>query len=123
MERAVKTIGELKRLGISISIDDFGTGYSSLKYLNQFSIDLVKIDKILIDNINGNLTNYNIVASMLELCAKLNLKAMAEGIEDIDQLEKLQGMNCPFGQGYYFAPPRDRNVIEEMLAGSCQEFN
>lgn len=117
MERAVKTIHELKTLGISISIDDFGTGYSSLKYLNQFSIDLVKIDKILIDNINGNLTNYNIVASMLELCAKLNLKAMAEGIEDIDQLEKLQGMNCPFGQGYYFAPPRDRNVIEEMLAG------
>mgnify|MGYP006286636355 CR=1 FL=1 len=123
MEQAVKTIGELKGLGIAISIDDFGTGYSSLKYLNQFSIDLVKIDKILIDNINGNLTNYNIVASMLELCAKLNLKAMAEGIEDIDQLEKLQGMNCPFGQGYYFAPPRDRNVIEEMLAGSCQECN
>ncbi|MFO7860977.1 MAG: EAL domain-containing protein [Desulfosalsimonas sp.] len=117
MERAIKTIHELKTLGISISIDDFGTGYSSLKYLNQFSIDLVKIDKILIDNINGNLTNYNIVASMLELCAKLNLKAMAEGIEDIDQLEKLRGMNCPFGQGYYFAPPRDRQVIEDMLAG------
>ncbi|MFW6284589.1 MAG: EAL domain-containing protein, partial [Desulfosalsimonas sp.] len=123
MERAIQTIHELKALGISISIDDFGTGYSSLKYLNQFSIDLVKIDKILIDNINGNLTNYNIVASMLELCAKLNLKAMAEGIEDIDQLEKLRGMNCPFGQGYYFAPPRDRSVIEDMLSGCGHEVS
>ena len=43
---------------------------------------------------------------------------MAEGIEDIDQLEKLQGMNCPFGQGYYFAPPQDRKVIEDMLANN-----
>ncbi|MCF8036268.1 MAG: EAL domain-containing protein, partial [Desulfobacteraceae bacterium] len=49
-------------MGIAISIDDFGTGYSSIKYLNQFSIDLVKIDKILINNINGNPTNFNIVA-------------------------------------------------------------
>ncbi len=119
MSQAVQTIHDLKELGISISIDDFGTGYSSLQYLNQFSIDLVKIDKILIDTITGNITNYNIVASMLELCAKLNLKAMAEGIEDFDQLEKLRGMNCPFGQGFYFAPPRDKVVIEELLGGSC----
>lgn len=123
MDRALKTIRELKDLGVSISIDDFGTGYSSLRYLNQFPIDLVKIDKILIDNITGNHTNYNIVASMLELCAKLGLKAMAEGIEDLAQLEKLQGMNCPFGQGYYFAAPQDRNVIEEMLAKICERFN
>jgi len=116
MDRAIKTIHDLKKLGISISIDDFGTGYSSLKYLNQFPIDLVKIDKILIDNITGNKTNYNIVASMLELCAKLDLKAMAEGIEDISQLEKLRNMNCPFGQGYYFAPPQDRAVIEQILS-------
>jgi EAL domain-containing protein (putative c-di-GMP-specific phosphodiesterase class I) len=116
MDLAVKTIHDLKELGVSISIDDFGTGYSSLRYLNQFPIDIVKIDKILIDNITGNKTNYNIVASMLELCAKLDLKAMAEGIEDISQLEKLRNMNCPFGQGYYFAPPQDRSVIEQILS-------
>jgi EAL domain-containing protein (putative c-di-GMP-specific phosphodiesterase class I) len=53
---------------------------------------------------------------MLELCAKLDLKAMAEGIEDFSQLEKLRNMNCPFGQGYYFAPPQDRSVIEQILS-------
>lgn len=115
MARAIETINELKNLGLSISIDDFGTGYSSLKYLNQFSIDLVKIDKVLIHNLAGNQTNFNIVASMLELCRKLNLEAMAEGIEDIGQLEKLKKMNCRLGQGYYFAPPQDKGVIEKLL--------
>ncbi|MBS3810183.1 MAG: bifunctional diguanylate cyclase/phosphodiesterase, partial [Desulfobacterales bacterium] len=116
MESAVNTINELKKLGVSISIDDFGTGYSSIKYLNQFSIDVVKIDKVLIDNINGNNTNLNIVSSMLELCRRLNLNAMAEGIEELDQLEKLKTMNCRFGQGYYFSPPRDKAVIEKLIS-------
>lgn len=118
MDRAVKTITELKDMGLSISIDDFGTGYSSIKYLNQFSIDFVKIDKVLIDNINGNITNFNIVSSMLDLCRRLDLNAMAEGIEETEQLEKLKAMDCRFGQGYYFAPPRDRAEIEQLIKSS-----
>ncbi|MFP4572393.1 MAG: EAL domain-containing protein [Desulfobacterales bacterium] len=116
MKRAVKVITELKDLGVSISIDDFGTGYSSLKYLNQFSINLVKIDKQLIDNITGNSTNFSIVASMLDLCRRLDLKAMAEGIEEFAQLEKLKSMKCRFGQGYYFASPQNREVIEQLIS-------
>ncbi|MCF8025414.1 MAG: EAL domain-containing protein [Desulfobacteraceae bacterium] len=115
MDRAVKTIAGLKDLGVSISIDDFGTGYSSIKYLNQFSIDLVKIDKVLIENITGSPTNLSIVASMLDLCQRLNLKAMAEGIEDLKQLEKLKTMDCKFGQGFYFAPPQDKSVVEQHI--------
>lgn len=76
----------------------------------------MKIDKILINNINGNPTNFNIVASMLDLCEKLDLKAMAEGIEDLGQLEKLTEMKCRFGQGFYFAPPQDKSVIEQLLS-------
>ncbi len=117
MDRAVKTITELKELGVCISIDDFGTGYSSIKYLNQFSIDLVKIDKLLIDNITGNPTSFNIVASMLDLCRRLDLKAMAEGIEEIEQLEQLKTMDCRFGQGYYFAPPQNQAAIEKIISG------
>ncbi len=113
--RAIETINSLKALGISISIDDFGTGYASLKYLNQFAIDLVKIDKLLIDNITVNETNFNIVASMLDLCRKLNLKVMAEGIEAADQVEKLRLMNCGLGQGYYFYPPQDKSATESLL--------
>ena len=114
--RAVETINQLKALGVSISIDDFGTGYASLHYLNQFDVDLVKIDKLLIDDIAGNMTNFNIVASMLELCRKLDLRVMAEGIEDEIQLEKLKQMQCWLGQGFYFSPPQDSAVAEEMIS-------
>ncbi|MFP4650015.1 MAG: EAL domain-containing protein, partial [Desulfobacterales bacterium] len=117
MARAVNTIRDLKDLGVSISIDDFGTGYSSIKYLNQFSIDLVKIDKMLIDNITGNPTNFNIVSSMLDLCHRLDLKAMAEGIEELEQLEQLKTMDCRLGQGFYFAPPQDQAAIEKLISG------
>ena len=114
--RAVETINQLKALGISISIDDFGTGYASLHYLNQFDVDLVKIDKLLIDDISNNMTNFNIVASMLELCRKLDLKVMAEGIENEGQLEKLKQMQCWLGQGYYFSTPQDSAVAEAMIS-------
>ncbi|MCF8106847.1 MAG: EAL domain-containing protein, partial [Desulfohalobiaceae bacterium] len=113
--QVLQTINKLKKLGISISIDDFGTGYSSLKYLNQFSIDLVKIDKLLTKNITRDKTNFNIVSSMLELCAKLDIKVMAEGIEELQQLDKLKEMKCHLGQGFYFAHPQNRKVIEQML--------
>ncbi|MCF8105006.1 MAG: bifunctional diguanylate cyclase/phosphodiesterase [Desulfohalobiaceae bacterium] len=113
--QVLQTINKLKKLGISISIDDFGTGYSSLKYLNQFSIDLVKIDKLLTKNITSDKTNFNIVNSMLELCAKLDIKVMAEGIEELHQLDKLKEMKCHLGQGFYFAPPQNKKVIEQML--------
>ncbi|MFO7839457.1 MAG: EAL domain-containing protein, partial [Desulfosalsimonadaceae bacterium] len=112
----IETINRLKKLGISISIDDFGTGYASLKYLKQFAIDHVKIDKLLISNILEDETNFNIVASMLELCQKLNLRVMAEGIEEPDQLEKLRQMKCGFGQGFYFSPPKTRADTEELIS-------
>ncbi len=113
--RAIETIRKLKRLGVSISIDDFGTGYASLHYLNQFDVDLVKIDKVLIDDISCNMTKFSIVSSMLDLCRKLDLKVVAEGIETQGQLEKLRQMRCRLGQGHYFSPPQDMPVIEEMI--------
>ncbi len=114
-EQAIETIRRLKELGISICIDDFGTGYSSLKYLKQFSIDLVKIDKLLIQDIPTNMTNFSIVSSMLELCDKLKLQVMAEGIETNEQLKKLKTMNCGLGQGFYFAAPQDKQMVEDSL--------
>ncbi|MCF8037870.1 MAG: EAL domain-containing protein [Desulfohalobiaceae bacterium] len=117
--QALQTINDLKGLGISISIDDFGTGYSSLKYLNQFSIDLVKIDKLLVKNINSDQTNFNIVTSMLELCSKLDIKVVAEGIEDFQQLARLKTMRCHLGQGFYFAPPQNKKRIEELYLRSA----
>jgi diguanylate cyclase (GGDEF)-like protein/PAS domain S-box-containing protein len=115
IERTAQKIKDLKNLGISISINNFGTGYCSLKYLKQFAIDLVKIDKFLIGNIANDETHHNIVASMLDLCKKLDLDVLAEGIETIDQLKKLKNMQCHLGQGYYLFPPLDKEALEQLL--------
>lgn len=117
--RVADTIAKLKDLGISISIDDFGTGYSSLQYLSRFAIDMVKIDRLLINNITEDKTNYNIVLSMLQLCESLDLAVMAEGIEDWGQLEKLLQMKCRLGQGFYFAPPQEREAIGAFFAAGA----
>lgn len=115
-KQVANTIHKLKKIGVSIAIDDFGTGYSSLKYLNQFSIDMVKIDRLLIHDITENTTNFKIVSSMLQLCETMDLNVMAEGIENTIQLEKLIQMKCQLGQGYHFAPPQDKSVIEQLIA-------
>jgi diguanylate cyclase (GGDEF)-like protein/PAS domain S-box-containing protein len=120
-EQAIETIRRLKELGVSICIDDFGTGYSSLKYLQQFAIDLVKIDKLLVQDIHTNEINYSIVSSMLDLCNKLKLQVMAEGIETNEQLMKLRTMNCALGQGYYFAKPQDGQTVENTLLKGREE--
>jgi diguanylate cyclase (GGDEF)-like protein/PAS domain S-box-containing protein len=115
IERTAQTIHNLKKSGISISINNFGTGYCSLKYLKQFAIDLVKIDKFLIKNIANDETHLNIVASMLDLCNNLNLNVLAEGIETVEQLNRLKEMQCGLGQGYYFFPPLDKIAMEQLL--------
>jgi diguanylate cyclase (GGDEF)-like protein/PAS domain S-box-containing protein len=116
IEQTARTIQSLKNLGISISINNFGTGYCSLKYLKQFAIDLVKIDKFLIKNIATDETHLDIVASMLNLCKKLDLDVLAEGIENFEQLKRLKNMQCRLGQGYYFFPPLDKIAIEQLLS-------
>jgi len=112
---AVDVIEKLKNLGVAISLNDFGSGYFSLQYLNRFSIDSVKIDKRLIHDTTGNQTSVEVLASMLGLCRKLNFKIVAEGIDNLKQLENLKNMNCQLGQGDYFGPPRDKASIEELL--------
>ncbi len=116
---ANQVIGELRDLGVKISIDDFGTGYSSLKYLDRYSIDLIKLDKELVQKICDQEKSFSIVESMLLLTKKLNIKVIAEGIELENQLNLLKDMKCHLGQGYFFARPQSFESIEEYL----QSFN
>ncbi len=117
--QACQVINQLRELGIKISIDDFGTGYSSLKYLNQYSIDLIKLDKELIQEICEQDKSFNIIESMLLLTDKLNIKVIAEGIEQKNQLTMLKDMKCHLGQGFFFAKPQSFESIEAYL----QSFN
>jgi len=113
---ATSVINQFKDKGVHISIDDFGTGYSSLRYLDQFAIDLIKIDKELVQKISTQETSKYIVESMLSLNEKLGIQVVAEGIEDEEQLRTLQGMNCHLGQGFLFSQPMHAEEIEQYFA-------
>jgi EAL domain-containing protein (putative c-di-GMP-specific phosphodiesterase class I) len=91
-------------MGISISLDDFGTGYSSLVYLKTFPIDIVKIDRFFIKDILTSQQDSAIVKAIIAMAHSMNMKVVAEGIEEKGQCTLLQEMGGDFGQGFFFRP-------------------
>jgi EAL domain-containing protein (putative c-di-GMP-specific phosphodiesterase class I) len=116
MELSIARLTELKGLGVQIAIDDFGTGYSSLNYVRRFPVDILKVDKSFIDGVSEGGESSALTAAVIELAGILNLKPVAEGIERVDQLERLLELHCALGQGYYFAKPLESASLEELLA-------
>ncbi|HEY6871828.1 MAG TPA: EAL domain-containing protein [Geobacteraceae bacterium] len=117
MEHADKTIDTLrvlKKMGLRLSIDDFGTGYSSLSYLKHFPIDRIKIDRSIVADINRNNGDAAIAEAIVSLAHNLNLKVLAEGVENSDQLHFLAALGCDEVQGFYLAMP----MTAEDLAGT-----
>lgn len=115
----INLLNKLKKTGVKLSIDDFGTGYSSLSYLKQFPIDKLKIDQSFIRQINENNDDKAIVSTIIDLGNNLNLKLIAEGVEELSQLEILQHLGCQEIQGYYFSRP----LASDKLNNFLQEFN
>lgn len=101
----LKTLEQLKHLGVSIVLDDFGVGYSSLSYLTAFPFDKVKIDKSFIQRFDRAETQ-TVMTSIVHLAKTLRLSVVAEGIETEDQLKKLQSLGIDFGQGYLLGRPK-----------------
>lgn len=105
MTKTVKALTDLKALGVICSIDDFGTGFSSLSYLLTLPIDVLKIDKVFIDNVAQSRKQQSLVKSILELAHTLDMRVVAEGIEDLATADLLKAMNCDMAQGFYFSRP------------------
>lgn len=102
---AVQKLSELREMGMFISLDDFGTGYSSLTYLKQLPVDTLKIDKSFIDDITKDNTQSNLVNAIIEMAHILGLNVVAEGIEELDQQDRLLESSCDLLQGYYISKP------------------
>ncbi|MET8222696.1 aminotransferase class I/II-fold pyridoxal phosphate-dependent enzyme [Streptomyces sp. NPDC005301] len=105
----------LKDMGVQIAVDDFGTGFSSLRYLREFPVDALKIDKTFIDDIAVDPRQVALVQGIVNLAGTLGLDVVAEGIEDSAQRDLLAGMGCGFGQGYLFARPMTLEQSEFLL--------
>ena len=109
------TIKELRKLGIKIAIDDFGTGYSSLGQLCELNINNIKIDRMFIDGVDGNINKSKIVKGIISLAESLNITLTAEGVEREEELKFLNANRCTFVQGYLFSKPVEAYKIEELL--------
>ena len=119
-DAALASLRALKALGVELAIDDFGTGYSSLRYLQQFPIDVLKIDKIFVDGIARGGHDEALARTIVALADMLELRTVAEGIERPEQRERLCAIGCLLGQGYLFARPLDAVAIRALLTeGRC----
>ncbi|MDW7675405.1 MAG: EAL domain-containing protein [Bacillota bacterium] len=105
---------KVKNLGVKIVLDDFGTGYSSLSYLTFLPVDKIKLDKSLNDKFLV-LENISVMDSLISLAHSLNLQVVAEGIEEIEQYNRLKAVKCDFIQGYLFSKPIEAHEIEKIL--------
>ena len=104
----------LKALGLQLAVDDFGTGYSSLSYLKRFPIDTLKIDQSFVADLHSP-DGAAIVDAIIALAKTLNLRVIAEGIEDEYQLSYLVAKECDLLQGFYFARPIYPEDVPDML--------
>ena len=106
-ERARDSLHLLKKLGAKVALDDFGTGHSSLSYLHTLPLDRVKIDRSFMTQIEGSTATRAVVETILDLCTRLGLDCIIEGVETEGQLVHMQKMGCTTFQGYLFNRPHD----------------
>ncbi len=111
-------IGQLRVLGIGISLDDFGTGYSSLGYMLHLPFDVIKIDQSFVRSLHLDPRRAQIVASIIDLAAKLQMKIIAEGVELPEELARLQEFHCDMVQGYLLSRPLAPLPMQSLLEQS-----
>jgi diguanylate cyclase (GGDEF)-like protein len=110
------SLSGLRQLGVQLEIDDFGTGYSSISYLRRLPVNVVKIDKSLIDGLGTDEEQGSFVEAVLHLIHACGLKAVAEGIETAEQADELVRLGCASGQGYYFGRPAPAGAVEALIS-------
>jgi diguanylate cyclase (GGDEF)-like protein/PAS domain S-box-containing protein len=119
METRGSSTGALEHLhrhGVRIHLDDFGTGYSSLGYLHELPIDALKIDRSFVARLGEPGESAEIIRTMMTLAGNLGIDVIAEGIETIEQAERLIGLGCTMGQGYHYARPADVEATGVLIA-------
>ena len=116
VDQLAVSLQEIKTLGISFSLDDFGTGYSSLSYLKKFPIDELKIDRSFLLGVPANNDDSSIVRAIIAMAHSLGQKVVAEGVEEVEQLDFLRQHNCDVIQGYYFSKPLNKADFTSYLS-------
>ena len=114
-DQVIQVVGGLRNKGYEVEMDDFGTGYSSLNMLSAMPIDVLKMDRAFIRNIDYDEKNQQLVALILDIAKNLKVLVVAEGVETEKQLQLLKSLGCPLVQGYYFSRPLPADEFEKRF--------
>lgn len=114
-EQVIEMVQHLRELGFVIEMDDFGSGYSSLNMLNQMPLDILKLDMKFIQNETAKPVGQGILRFIMELAKWMDLSVVAEGVETLEQLERLRAVRCNYVQGYYFGKPMPLQEFEDLF--------
>jgi len=115
VEASVETMLAMRELGITLSIDDFGTGYASLNYLKRLPVDCLKIDGSFIRDIPHNKDDVAITTAVIAMAHNLDIKALAEGVQNGEQMEFLKQNGCDYAQGYLIGPPLPVDALIQLI--------
>ena len=113
--RANASLRRIRDDGVQVAIDDFGTGYSNLRYLAQLNVDILKIDKLFIDEVGTDSTCGQVAERIIAMAQALELKVVAEGVETAEQAVRLVQLGVDFAQGYHFARPLSLDDLLQRL--------
>ena len=111
----INTVEELRTLGFIIEMDDFGSGYSSLNMLSQMKLDILKLDMRFVQNETAKATDQSILSDIISMAHRMKLSVVAEGVENLEQMNRLREMDCDYVQGYYIARPIPAAEFEQLL--------
>jgi len=114
-DEIVERLGALRELGVHVAIDDFGTGYSSLGYLRRLPVDTLKVAKPFVDGMRRGPAEAALVRAIVRLGSTLQLRVIAEGVEDERQAAELGALGCAFAQGFHFGRPLDGRAVDALL--------
>jgi diguanylate cyclase (GGDEF)-like protein/PAS domain S-box-containing protein len=114
-EESIKWMNSIRELGVEFSVDDFGTGYSSLSYLKRLPVDILKIDRSFIKDVMTNSEDASLIETIIAIGRSQQLKVVAEGVEEKNQLNFLHKMQCDSVQGYYYSKPLPANEFADLL--------
>jgi EAL domain-containing protein (putative c-di-GMP-specific phosphodiesterase class I)/FixJ family two-component response regulator len=120
LDKSAQALQTLKALGVRIAIDDFGTGYSSLAYLSKLPVDVLKIDRSLIIDLESNINTQSLVSNICRMAHALGVEVVVEGVENAEQLQMLRAMGCDMVQGFLIARPVPEAEFLQQLQAVVQ---
>jgi diguanylate cyclase (GGDEF)-like protein len=113
--RALFVLNDLRDIGVKLALDDFGTGYSSLSYLMRFPVDIVKVDRTFVAELEEDAASHTIVAAFIQLAHDLGMSIVCEGVETAEQREELTRIGCDSCQGFYFGEPMSASRLDDLI--------